>query len=319
MGFIPWTDFPYKTCGFITMSLATRTTSSAYRLFNLRLESKTLLSPSLARCVFTGPEVRQMKLDAPDQRIKLLLASESGELTPMAVSDTWYQDYLALPRERRPTLRTYTLRSVSRESQQATIDFVLHGDTGPASSWAGHAKPGDALQIVAPNAEADGDSGGYEWAPHEGVEQALLIADETALPAAMGILEQLAAQPSPPSVQAFFEVPKAADCVTPGDFPFAQIHWLPREETGSTVWGERLLAAVQQDVKIPASACTKSDEIAQEAPEDELLWERATAHRPFYAWAAGESSAIKRLRRYLLDERHLDKETINFMAYWSHR
>ena len=78
MGLIPLTDFPYKTYGFLTMSLATRTTSSAYRLFNLRLESKTLLSPSLVRCVFTGPEVRQMKLDAPEQRIKLLLASESG-------------------------------------------------------------------------------------------------------------------------------------------------------------------------------------------------------------------------------------------------
>ncbi|WP_409309253.1 siderophore-interacting protein [Pectobacterium sp. B1J-3] len=292
---------------------------SVYRLFNLQLESKTLLSPSLIRCVFTGPDVRMMKQEAPDQRVKLLFASETGELTPMAVSDTWYQDYLALPREHRPTLRTYTLRAVSRELQQATIDFVLHGDTGPASRWASHAKPGDTLQIVAPNIDAEGDNGGYEWAPHDGVEHVLLIADETALPAAMGILENLMAQPSPPSVQAFFEVPKVGDCISESPFPFAQIHWLPREETGSQVWGERLLAAVKQDVNIPASACVKDGEEIKDTPDGELLWERATGHSPFYAWVAGESSAVKRLRRYLLDERQLAKETINFMAYWSHR
>lgn len=41
------------------------------------------------------------------------------------------------------------------------------------------------------------------------LQQALLIADETAVPAAMGILEQLAQQTNPPRVQAFFEVPQA--------------------------------------------------------------------------------------------------------------
>ena len=41
------------------------------------------------------------------------------------------------------------------------------------------------------------------------LQQALLIADETAVPAAMGILEQLAQQANPPRVQAFFEVPVA--------------------------------------------------------------------------------------------------------------
>ncbi len=57
--------------------------------------------------------------------------------------------------------------------------------------------------IVAPNAAFEVDSGGYEWTPPDGLRNALLIADETALPAAKGILESLARQPHPPRVQAF--------------------------------------------------------------------------------------------------------------------
>ncbi len=85
---------------------------------------------------------------------------------------------------------------------------MLHGETGPASRWAAHAKPGDRLQIVAPDAAFDADPGGYEWLPPDGVRQVLLIGDETALPAIAAILEQLALHPDPPRVQAFIEVPR---------------------------------------------------------------------------------------------------------------
>ncbi len=211
--------------------------AAGYRLFNVRLKSKYLLSPSMLRCVFTGDDICQMKSDGPDQRIKLLFAAENGETPNMPVSDSWYEDYLALPRQQRPVLRIYTLRAVSHEQKQAIVDVVMHGETGPASRWAFHAQPGDTLQIVAPNALAEEDSGGYEWLPHHQVRQALLIADETALPAAMNILEMLAKQANPPQVQAFFEVPLREDCLTSVEFPFAHLYWLPREETGSTVWG----------------------------------------------------------------------------------
>ncbi|MCW2480649.1 siderophore-interacting protein [Candidatus Symbiopectobacterium sp. NZEC135] len=46
--------------------------------FRLVLARKTYLTPSLIRCVFSGESVRQMKMDAPDQRIKLLLPPAEG-------------------------------------------------------------------------------------------------------------------------------------------------------------------------------------------------------------------------------------------------
>ncbi|EPY2900411.1 siderophore-interacting protein, partial [Cronobacter sakazakii] len=224
--------------------------TASYRIFNVTLRRRISVTPSLLRCVFTGPDVAHMKHEAPDQRIKLMFARPDGNTARLPVSDSWYQDYLALPRERRPFMRTYTLRALRREACELDVEFVLHGDNGPASRWAMNARPGDTLQIVAPDRDFPGDSGGYEWSADEALRQALLVADETALPAALGILEQLARQPAPPRVQAFLEVPLAQD-IQPLRYPFADIHWLARDENAAH--GERLLEAVKDAATLPIS------------------------------------------------------------------
>jgi NADPH-dependent ferric siderophore reductase len=213
-------------------------------------------------------------------------------------------------------MRTYTLRALRREQNQMDVEFVLHGVNGPASAWATHAEPGDTIQTVAPNGDFDGDSGGYEWAPPAQLQQALLIADETAVPAAMAILEQLAQQANPPRVQAFFEVPVAGDCLDLAHFPFAEVYWLPRDVGRQLAHGTLLVEAVRQRVNIPASACAQAQSLVESSLSDEVLWERAAGSNAFYAWVAAESSAVKTLRRYLIGERDLDRSTVNFMAYW---
>ena len=174
--------------------------ASSYLIFDIKLKEKENISPSLLRCVFEGPEVNRMKLEAPDQRIKLLFPAGDGLITPVLNGDDWYGNYLAIPKEQRPVMRTYTLRALRTQQNEMDVEFVLHGVTGPASAWATHAKPGDAIQVVAPNAECQSDSGGYEWVPPAQMMQALLIADETALPAAVAILEQLSLHANPPRV-----------------------------------------------------------------------------------------------------------------------
>ncbi|ALB68996.1 iron-chelator utilization protein [Cronobacter dublinensis 1210] len=288
--------------------------TASYRIFNVTLRRRVAVTPSLLRCVFTGPEIAHMKHEAPDQRIKLLFARPDGDTAQLPVSDSWYQDYLALPREQRPLMRTYTLRALRAAECELDVEFVLHGDTGPASRWASHAKPGDALQIVAPDGEFPGDSGGYEWMADDALRQALLIADETALPAALGILEQLARKPSPPRVQAFLEVPLAQD-VQPLRYPFADIHWLAREDRA--LHGERLLEAVKTAATLPASALSAVDITQPETTDDALIWQRAGGAGAFRAWVAAESGAVKRLRHYLTRERQLDPSRACFMAYWA--
>ncbi|CFR22532.1 siderophore-interacting protein [Yersinia massiliensis] len=290
--------------------------SSSYRIFDIKLKAKENVSPSLMRCVFEGAEVNRMKLEAPDQRIKLLFPAEDGQIPQLEKSDDWYRSYMALPKAQRPVMRTYTLRALRTEQNEMDVEFVLHGETGPASAWATHAKAGDAIQVVAPNAEHLSDSGGYEWSPPAQMTQALLIADETALPAAVAILEQLALQINPPQVQAFFEVPLAGDCLSLEQYQFAQIHWLPRDVEGQSAHGRLLVDAVRQSVQIPDMAQVAGQSLAENSLGGEVLWERAEGEKAFYAWVAAESSTVKVLRRYLIGERGLDRSTVNFMAYW---
>lgn len=285
-----------------------------YRLFNVRLARKTRISPSLLSLVFTGPDVAHMKSDSPDQRIKILLASEDGTPPSLSGEGEWYPLFLAIPKAQRPIMRTYTLRHVDAARQEATIEFVCHGTEGPASAWAINAVPGDTLQMVAPNAACEEDSGGYEWTPPEGLLNALIVADETALPATRGILEQLAGLANPPKVQAFIEVPKAGDCVDLSAFTFADIIWLPRETTGAQ-HGECLIEAVKERARVPENGPRQA---LPDVQEGELMWEKATASsREFFGWVATESTVVKHLRRHLTGERGVDPTTISFMAYWA--
>lgn len=286
-----------------------------YRLFNVTLARKTSVSPSLLSLIFTGSEVAKMKSDSPDQRIKMIFPSEDGTPPALAKAERWYQQILEMPKEKRPIVRNYTLRHVDREREEMTVEFVSHGTEGPASAWAIAAQPGDRLQIVAPNAEYAKDSGGYEWTPPAQLQKALIIADETALPAARGILEQLSCQENPPQVQAFFEVPEEDDRVDLSDFHFADITWLARKPHGAA-HGECLIPAVEQKARTPYARVIGDD--IQEEAEGELLWDKATSDdREFYGWVAGESSVVKMLRRHLIGERGVRHEAINFMAYWS--
>ncbi|MEX3019180.1 siderophore-interacting protein [Kluyvera sp. STS39-E] len=285
-----------------------------YRLFNVQLARKSEVSPSLLSLVFRGEEVAQMKSDSPDQRIKMLFPAEDGTPPSLPVEGEWYPTLLAIAKDKRPIVRTYTLRHVDPQRQEVTVEFVRHGTEGPASAWAIHAKPGDAIQIVAPNAAQTEDSGGYEWTPPTGLRRALIIADETALPAARGILEMLAGQVSPPQVQAFFEVPEQGDCIDLSHLPFATVHWLPRQPVAAA-HGECLLDAVKQHARLPESDSAGS---VKEEAEGELLWDKATTdNSDFYGWVAAESTVVKQLRRYLIGEQGVAHDAINFMAYWA--
>jgi NADPH-dependent ferric siderophore reductase len=267
----------------------------SYRIFDITLSRRTHVSASLVRFTFIGPDVSQMATYAPDQRIKLFFPKGEGRLD--------------------------TLFEIAQREGRAEVDveFVLHGDNGPASRWAMHARPGDRLVMTAPAANTTGPKLGYEWKPPQGVRRILIIADETALPAAAGILETLDDLPLKPKVEALFEVPRSDDVQ-----PLAQsdkLRWLARDTEPGCHHGELLLKAVR-DIDLhqeilalggnPSSASDHSEE--EEGP----LWEPATlddsAH--FYAWIAAETKIAMQLRRYLVNECGLPKQYVTSMGYW---
>lgn len=291
---------------------------TAYRMFDVQLKAIIALSPSLARFVFTGEDVAQMHTLAADQRIKIFFPSANGQPPQLPKQGSWQEARRGLDAQSNPPMRTYTIRALRREAREVDVDFVLHGVNGPASAWATRACIGDRLQIVAPNLAFDGDPGGYEWQPPKALRTLLLVGDETALPAIAGILEQMVVDYPDVPVQAFIEVPCEEDCVELSCSAATELNWLPRDVLDGE-HGEAMIHAVRELARLPRVQHEARNTRALEDVdiEQQILWERAEpSNGEFYAWIAGESAAVMSIRRFLIQERGLDRKTLTLMGYW---
>lgn len=293
--------------------------ATPYKLFDVVLRQKQQLSPHLMRVTLSGPPVSEMATWAPDQRVKLFFPAQNGSPSRLAQSEGWYSRFRSMLADRRPAMRTYTIRHLRADQGEVDIDFVLHGETGPASRWALHAQPGESMQILAPDSRFSAkEAGGYEWKPPQNLKQVLLVADSTALPAAMGILDELAALAEPPQTQAFFEVESTQDMLPVPDWPGLCVEWLIREQAGATVAGALMVEAVRQAVlPVDASSVGQAIELADVDIDKDILWEVADlAAEGFYGWVAGESAAVMGLRKHLVKERGIPRDSLNLMGYW---
>ena len=99
--------------------------------------------------------------------------------------------------EGRGIVRTYTVRQ--QRNDEIEVDFVLHGDGGPAASWAQQVRPGDQILIGGP---------GPKKLMNPQADWFLMVGDMTALPAISVNLEQL---PSDARGYAVLEVISKAD------------------------------------------------------------------------------------------------------------
>lgn len=291
---------------------------TAYRMFDVQLKAIISLSPSLARFVFSGTDIAQMRTLAADQRIKLFFPSANGQPPQLPKHGSWQEARRGLDAQSSPPMRTYTIRDLRREVLEVDVDFVLHGVNGPASAWATHARIGDRLQMVAPNLAFDGDPGGYEWQPPNNLRELLLVGDETALPAIAGILEQMVVEHPDVPVQAFIEVPCEQDCVDLTCSTATELNWLPRDVLNGD-HGEAMIHAVRELARLPRVQLEQRSTAALEDVdiEQQILWERAqSSNGEFHAWIAGESAAVMNIRRFLVQERGLDRKALTLMGYW---
>ncbi|RON43467.1 NADPH-dependent ferric siderophore reductase [Pseudomonas frederiksbergensis] len=290
--------------------------ANPYKMFDAVLRRKQALSPHMMRVTLAGPMVTEMATWAPDQRVKLFFPAEDGSPARLAHEDDWLARYRSMPVVQRPAMRTYTIRHLRAEQGEVDIDFVLHGETGPASRWAIHAVPGESIQIRAPDRHFTAqDAGGFEWKPPQALKQLLLVADGTALPAALGILDELATLDEPPVTLAFFEVDSREDALPVPDWPGLSVEWLIRDHVSA---GSLMVEAVQRaNLPLYASKASESVELAEVNVDEEILWETSeSASDGFYGWIAGETVAVMSLRKYLIKERGIPRESLNLMGYW---
>jgi NADPH-dependent ferric siderophore reductase len=301
------------------------TADPAYLLFHVEVRAVTRLTPSFLRITFTGAELDRFADNGDDQRINLVLPGPDGEPLVPPTSATgseeadWYSYWLALPDEQRNPLRTYTVRQVRTEPREVDVDFVLHGDGGPASRWAGSVAVGDPAQLVGPNVRHAGSTRATGWNPPPGQPTLLIAGDETAVPAMASILEGL---PATARGTVLIEVPEPDDALPLTAPDGVRIEWLARSGTGHGALLSHAVRQVAGDLlagTVDPDNSRSLDQVLDEDPEE--LWDvpeplDQPSAAPIYAWLAGEAGCIAGLRRHLVKELGLDRRSVAFMGYW---
>ncbi|MFG2879262.1 siderophore-interacting protein [Streptomyces sp. NPDC048337] len=259
-----------------------------FRFFALEVLRTRRLGHSFLRVTFGGESLADFRSGGYDQSLSLFLPPPGHEHTvlPSTDEDTWFGAWRGMPDEERPVMRSYTVREQRRTDggvDEVDIDFVLHGDTSPASHWAGRAVTGRRIMAIGP---AVAENKSVRFQPPAATDAIWMYADETALPAAAAILDRLDAGTR---VRAWFEVPHEDDRLDLPTLADADITWIVRAGAGRERT-EQVLEALRSGE--PASA---------EAP---------------YAWLAGEAGTVRAVRRHFVQERSVDRRAVRFTGYW---
>jgi NADPH-dependent ferric siderophore reductase len=242
-------------------------------LHEMTVERIADVTPHMRRITLSGPGLTpyadgglHVKLFIPPEGATELQLPVPGEDGIM----------IDLPDDVRPTVRTYSVRSVDLEAGTVDVDFVLHGDHGSGSRWALHTRPGDVVGVRGPIGRPVPEADWY-----------LLVGDETALPVIARTLEFL-----PPSAKgvAIIEVADEREQQAIHFDSDIELRWLHRN--GAAAGTTSLLVDAVRAVEVPAAGSR------------------------IHAMAGVEYSAFKAIRRYWRDELKLNKKDVMPVAYW---
>lgn len=242
------------------------------RLWRVPVVRVERVTPRVARVTVQGDSLADLAGARTDQNVMLYFYPDDVELPdPLTLESA-----RAMWAQARPLTRTYTIGRHDPATNEVDFDFVLHGDSGPASAWAARAEVGDRLILVGP-------SPAYE--PDPDADWHLLAGDETALPAIANILREL--PPGKPA-RAFVEVADAAE-----EQPVPGVTWLHRD--GAPAGGSTVLVDAIRAADLPAGVpevWMAGERAAMLAVRAHLLDDRGYPRRrvrPTTYWRRGES------------------------------
>lgn len=238
------------------------------------------VTPHMVRVTFHGEDIKRLPVRGFDQWFRLFLPREDGTTDFDAVPERFglggYLKYLTAKSGTRPPFRNYTIRGHRPDLGELDVDFVAHGDSGVASPWAQRASAGERVAMI--------DQGrGFD--PVDDVDFTFLAGDESALPAIIGIVEQLARDARGLAIIEILAAQDAQPLIAPSGF---EIRWLPRADPHDRP-GVLALDAVKA--------------FAPKRPEQ------------LHAYLAGEQAFVAESRRHLVAA-GVPKSRIVFTGYW---
>jgi len=161
-----------------------------------------------------------------DSYVKLVFVDDAVDV-PGLPQPLTLDSFAGLPPDKRPSVRTMTVRHVDVAAREVTVDIVVHGEHGVAGAWVASAQPGQPIYLMGP---------GGAYTPDPAADWHLLAGDETALPAIAAALEAL---PANAIGKAFIEVAGPEDEIPLAAPESVEVNWVYRGGRADLVPEER--------------------------------------------------------------------------------
>lgn len=257
-------------------------------LIHLTVQRTERLSPHWMRVTLGGGEIEKFRPMGYDQWFRLFLpiGGDAGlDRVPAKANKMFgYLKFLRIPDGERPVMRNYSVRAYRRaegdRGAEIDVDFVLHG-----SAAEGTAGPASRwAETCTPGEHVLIIDEGLTFNPERGTDRVLLVGDETALPAIASIA---ASVPAHATGTAIIEVPSLDDALDFAHPEGLSVEWVlrPHDEQPGALALQRVA-----ELDLPTE--------------------------PFHTYAAGEQSLASGVRKLLVGERGVDKNSVSFCGYW---
>ena len=262
-----------------------------------RVTNKAYITPHYIRVKLKTEEKTSFDECTLGANNKIFIPPHGTKEVTFASFDKERSEWMMPDESIKPIVRTYTHRAIDNLTNEISIDFINHGDNGPASAWAKTAEKGDQLGVAMKIRETR---------HYPEVDWYLLVGDATAIPVISCILESL---PPQAKGRCIIEVFGKEDIHPEVKHPGFQIQWLfnPQPETGSD------LPQMVKQTTLPINGSTFAYVACEYSSVKELrnyfTQDLQWTNKDFYAfsyWKAGVSEEKSAKERR--EEKRLEKE-----------
>jgi len=219
-----------------------------------------------------APEFAGFVPRIPDEYLGLYMPAAGAPLVLPPGRDDPRMALTLIAERERPALRWYTVRHHRPDLGEIDVDIVATGHPGPGATWLAGVMPGDEVGILLQD-PVDTDP--------EVEDGRVLVADESAVPALLAMLE--AASESTAPVHAYVELPD--ERFLPAEVGSHDVRVVLR---GGEPPGSALMPELSAAVLGPISA----------------------------GWICGEADLVRRVRRHLTQDLGVPVDRLRTAVFW---